>query len=223
VTAKADDHAEERERVGDWGCTSSGRRYYPADPRPGDFDIEDIAHALSLQCRFGGHVRRHYSVAEHCVHVSYECCGKYTLDGLLHDASEAYLVDMPRPAKGAPGMEGYGRMEARLMAALIPQLRNFPRRRPVNVWETPACVAVADERMLATEARDLMPQDGPGGVKGWSLNHEPYPHLSVRRPWGHAKAKRRFLRRYRELTWQTTRWDRFVIAVRRLLGKDGCR
>jgi len=220
VTAKADAHTEERERVGDWGCTSSGRRYYPADPRSGDFDIEDIAHALSLQCRFGGHVRRHYSVAEHCVHVSYECCGRYALDGLLHDASEAYLVDVPRPARAS--LAGYAEMEAQLMDCVEDRF-GLGDRSKLGRYKMPACVVTADERMLATEARDLMPQDGPGRVKGWSLSHAPYSHLFVRRPWSHAKAKRRFLRRYRELTWQTTRWDRFVIAVRRLLGKDGCR
>lgn len=46
------------ERTGGWGCTASGRRYWPADPRAEDICIEDIAHALAHQCRFGGHVSR---------------------------------------------------------------------------------------------------------------------------------------------------------------------
>jgi hypothetical protein len=54
-------------RAGDWIQTFSGRRFYPADPRPDDMDIGDVAHALSMVCRFNGHVRFHYSVAQHAV------------------------------------------------------------------------------------------------------------------------------------------------------------
>lgn len=208
-------------RVWTGGCTSSGWRYYPQDPRPGDFDIHDIAHALANQCRFGGHVSRFYSVAEHSVHVSYECCTRYALDGLLHDASEAYLVDVPRPAKYAPGMEGYMVMEDALMDAVV--VRFISRQVPKGSYVIPICVRRADEQMLATEARDLMPQDGPGGVRGWTLEYFPLPHLCVRRSWTPAKARRRFLRRYRELTWNLTWQDRVVIGVRKLLGMEGCR
>lgn len=55
---------------GDWMQTYTGRRFYPLDPRPDEIDPEDIAHALSLLCRYGGHVDRFYSVAEHCVLMS---------------------------------------------------------------------------------------------------------------------------------------------------------
>lgn len=58
------------ERAGDWMQTFTGRQFWPMDPRPEDLDILDIAHALSLLCRFGGHCQRFYSVAEHSVHVS---------------------------------------------------------------------------------------------------------------------------------------------------------
>jgi hypothetical protein len=52
---------------GDWMQTYSGRRFYPLDPRAEELADLDIAHALSLLCRYGGHVERFYSVAEHCV------------------------------------------------------------------------------------------------------------------------------------------------------------
>ena len=84
--------------------TVSGRRVNPLDPSPDDIDVHDIAVALSNQCRFGGHTRRYYSVAQHACIVSDQMLergadAQDALWGLLHDASEAYLVDLPHPLK----------------------------------------------------------------------------------------------------------------------------
>ena len=84
--------------------TVSGRRVNPLDPSPADIDVHDIAVALSNQCRFGGHTRRYYSVAQHACIVSDQMLERGSsahdaLWGLLHDASEAYLVDLPHPLK----------------------------------------------------------------------------------------------------------------------------
>ncbi len=74
------------------------------NPDPDSIDIESIAHALSMVCRFGGHIPRFYSVAEHCVRATYvamndgadlEVCKAV----LLHDAAEAYIGDMVKPLK----------------------------------------------------------------------------------------------------------------------------
>jgi len=112
-------HAKESTaRKGDWQQTYTGRAIWSLDPRPEDVDIRDIAHALSLQCRFAGHSRFHYSVAQHSIMVRdlvnwYADCadipaedmptdkewGPIELTALLHDASEAYLIDVPRPLK----------------------------------------------------------------------------------------------------------------------------
>jgi sialic acid synthase SpsE len=76
--------------------------------------IEDIAHALSNQCRFSGHVERFYSVAQHSVLVA--SFSKNKLAGLLHDASEAYLVDVPRPIK--PEFPAYAEIEKNIMQVI---------------------------------------------------------------------------------------------------------
>lgn len=101
---------------GDWIQTSMGRQFWPIDPRPGEVFIDDIAHALSLMCRFGGHCLRFYSVAEHCVLLSRVAEPRDKLWALLHDAGEAYLVDMCRPIK--PFIHGYNEAEEKIMRAI---------------------------------------------------------------------------------------------------------
>lgn len=85
-----------------WIETYTGKKFYPLNPHPEDVDIIDIAHSLSMQCRFNGHSRVFYSVAEHSIIVAKELSGYsklIQLYGLLHDAAEAYLCDLPRPLK----------------------------------------------------------------------------------------------------------------------------
>lgn len=86
-------------RTGDWIQTFTGRCFYPLDPRPEEIFIEDIAHSLSLKCRYGGHSVVHYSVAEHSVLMSLNVAPENALWALLHDAAEAYSADIPRPLK----------------------------------------------------------------------------------------------------------------------------
>lgn len=101
---------------GDWMQTATGRQFWPMDPRPHEVSIEDIAHALSLLCRFGGHCLRFYSVAEHCVLLARAAPAQFKLWALLHDASEAYIVDVPRPLK--PFLVNYAQAEAAVMRAI---------------------------------------------------------------------------------------------------------
>lgn len=176
-----------RPRVGDWGCTFTGVQYWPEDPRPEDIHLEDIAHALANQCRFGGHCREFMSVAQHSVLVSELCDPKDALWGLLHDASEAYLVDIPRPVKHARGMEGYRVIEGTFMRAVCERF-GLP-------LEMPESVRHADEVLLATEARDLMPAES---VRRWTLLYPAQPDMEIK-PWTPLHAKDVFLARFREL------------------------
>lgn len=180
--------------------TRSGREFWPLEPRKQDVDLYDIAHALSNQCRFSGHTMIHYSVAEHCVRVA-ELLRDWVppstdkriicLWGLLHDASEAYLVDIPSPLKQDPRFAAYRAAEAAVMAAICDRF-GLPR-------EEPTWVGVADGVLLATEARDLMAYR----PEHWNkLHQEPLPDLIV--PWSHETARHNFLATFDRLTSSDT-------------------
>jgi uncharacterized protein len=99
-------------RKGDWLQTLYGGVFYPLDPRPEEVDIHTIAGALAKLCRYGGHCSRFYSVAEHSMLVAQFAPPHLKREALLHDAGEAYLVDVPRPIK--PHLAGYKGAEQRL-------------------------------------------------------------------------------------------------------------
>lgn len=82
-----------------WIQSYTGKKVYPLNIKPEEIDIVDIAWGLSNKCRYNGHTSRFYSVAEHSILVSQCVPKKYRLEGLLHDAAEAYLPDVPRPIK----------------------------------------------------------------------------------------------------------------------------
>lgn len=101
--------------------TFTGKVLRPLDPWPGDFCIEDIAWSLAHQCRYNGHTKLFYSVATHSILVSFFLPQALKLEGLLHDASEAYLTDLPSPVKQQ--MPEYRKIEARMEDAIEAQFR----------------------------------------------------------------------------------------------------
>lgn len=131
-----------------WILTKTGRRFDLIDPKPHDIDPEDIAHALSNLCRFTGHTREFYSVAQHCVLVSCLVSREHMLSALLHDATEAYVNDIASPIKVQLAV--YRAMEARVWLAVADRF-NIDRRLPAEVKH-------ADRVALAMEKRDLMPE-----------------------------------------------------------------
>lgn len=171
----------------DWIQTFTGRRIRLMAPKLGDIDIIDIAHALSNQCRFVGHVRQFYSVAEHSVLVSLEA-HEHPLDGLLHDASEAYLMDISSPLKH-----------------LLPDYQKFEEKFTRSIRSKfglshgmPPDVERADRRLRNLEARALM----NGSLSGWgySLTFRAPAVRALSRPLSPDGAEQLFLSRYRELT-----------------------
>lgn len=110
-------------------ATSNGRLFdaFTVTAEDHAFDIRVIAHALSMQCRYGGHTRRFYSVAEHSLLVERVVRERAEIAwdmqmvcrwALLHDAEEAYLPDMPAPYKRHPAMAVYRAVGARLMGEI---------------------------------------------------------------------------------------------------------
>lgn len=163
----------------------SGKHFYPLDVRKSDIKIEDISHALSKQCRFGGHVNKFYSVAEHSVRVSYAIKPQFALMGLLHDGSEAYLVDLPRPIKRIDDFSTYRNIERKTQLIIYKKFTDYPQ---------PSCeveIDYVDNLLLATEARDLM--NNPYWCHSMHKLHDKIE------PWGPEKAKRKFMKRYLEL------------------------
>lgn len=139
--------------------TFSGKKVWPLNPRVSDIDIKDILHALPNICRFTGHTREFYSVAQHSCLMYLAMAGSMYDDmerkwALLHDASEAYLCDIARPVK--QHLAEYKEYEDRLMK-VIAKAFNLE-------WPMPDSVKYFDNVLLATERRDLM--NGPVKILG---------------------------------------------------------
>ena len=113
--------------------TFTGRTFFPEFPPLHDYAIEDIAHALSNTCRFAGHTRKFYSVAQHSVLVRRRVSDALGLWALLHDASEAYLCDLPTALKHSPDLEGYRRVERRVMFQIAAKFHLWPTVEPPEI------------------------------------------------------------------------------------------
>lgn len=160
-------------RRGNWMLSSKGRQLWPLDLQPEDIDIEEIAHALSNICRFGGHCRKFYSVAQHSLLVA-DCSPlKLAKVGLLHDATEAYIGDMVRPLKVS--LSEFSSIEDAAWEAVAGAFDL-----PITI---PAEVKIADARVLLGEKRDLCNNDGG---HAWEFPQcrfpdlEPYPLHTIR-------------------------------------------
>ena len=136
--------------------TFSGKYVNVFEPTEDMICIEDIAHALSHQCRFGGHLPRFYSVAEHSILCSQLVFGSKTekFNALMHDASEAYLLDIPSPIK--KGLANYKDLEDGLMHVIANKF-GFE-------WPMTETVRQVDERMLHYEWNAIMLNEGESKI-----------------------------------------------------------
>ncbi|WP_167632473.1 hypothetical protein [Mariprofundus ferrooxydans] len=155
----------------DWFESYTGRKVYPTIPEASDVVVDDIAHALSLCCRYAGHCKTFYSVGVHSLFV-YHMVSAHTDDlntlkyALMHDAAEAYIHDITRPMKVSPDMEWYRDLEKQ--------------------WETWIAIALdidlsrvdfqlvkeADNHALKIEARTLVHSGG----RDWNIPEtRPFP------------------------------------------------
>jgi hypothetical protein len=168
---------------GDWIQTYTGKKFYPLDPRLEDICIEDIAHSLANTCRYNGHSRVFYSVAEHSVRMAFAMlpgCPKWRL---LHDAAEAYTSDVPRPVK--PMLKEFKNIENSILKVVAEKFN-------LGNCDYDA-IHHADAVLLSTEKRDVL-----NSPVEWELEL-PEP-LDIRiHPWPPSVAEELFLTCAKEL------------------------
>ena len=169
-----------------WIQTFTGKQFWPLNPKTEDICIEDIAHALSMICRFNGHCSQFYSVAEHSVLVSRFCPDKFKLYGLLHDASEAYISDVGKPIK--PKLNGYGEIEAQLQFTILMSFDQHGKR--FN-----SITKDIDKRILVDEQKQLMPKH----PVEWSQTKDIEPLGVELKCWQPEKAEEEFLNEFYRL------------------------
>lgn len=171
-----------RERIdGAFVQVKSGAYLDILNPNPEHIYLDDIAHALSMICRYTGHVRRFYSVAQHSVLCCQNAPSRSKWAALMHDAAEAYIGDVSRPLK-----------------QLLPEYKAIEKRIESAIFEKFAVVEDehvkrADREALKTERRDLMPDTGEiwGPTEGFTA----WPERIT--PWGNRQAQDEFLRHAR--------------------------
>ena len=172
-----------------WIETASGKAIDFADIDNNYYDIGDIAHALGQLCRYTGHCRKFYTVAEHSVHMSRLVEPDIALFALMHDAVEAYVGDVSAPLKGL--LVNYKAIEHRIADAVMLQFCG-----EVLDGERYRRVKIADIRILLTEAEQLMYSHG----ENWPLRKKFEPFDIQLACWDCVGAQCAFLHRYKELT-----------------------
>lgn len=184
--------------------TFSGKDINPLDLQMDDICIEDIAHALALCNRFAGHTKQPISVAQHSVYVSKLCDINYKdnvcLQGLLHDASEAYLGDITKWLKQTDEMKAFREAENRVQKTIF-QKFNIDFLFHNDEIRLYLEVEAADRLMVQFEGR-------MGFGESWQINHPRYPPLTTEEiervgfwfPWSWEVAEKEFLKRFKELT-----------------------
>jgi hypothetical protein len=188
------------DKKSNWIVTHMGKQFFPFDPKPEQVDIRDIANSLAMQCRWGGHTTTFYSIAEHVVRCTAalqynsRCEPLHGADDrrvamlvLLHDAHEAYTMDLPRPLKR--GLDGYEEVASAVQGVIYEALDLAP---PTD--EEQETIKFCDNLLLTTEARDVTthPFDGVDWIDGnsriiFETLPKPMKEQIEARPWQIAK------------------------------------
>lgn len=176
-------------RVGYFQHLVNGRKFFPLDPRPEELFIEDIAWALGNICRYNGHTRPYYSVAEHSVHISHLVKNPaHRKTALMHDAPEFSLGDWIRPMKRIPVLAMiYGFYEDRVMKVIAEKYG--------LIYPFPQSILDADEAMATREMNTLFSNPVKGNLH---IVNDDAAHVRIQ-GWSPREAGERFLNRWREL------------------------
>ena len=178
-----------------WMQTYTGRRFFPVDPRAEDVDIRDIAHALAMICRYGGHSKFHYSVAQHSVLMAEKADAVNALRALMHDSPEAYTGDIIRPLKKDPRMAPFGEVERAVELAICNRFGL-----PFHIMN--AEIKRLDNAILHDERAQVLTHTD----HDWDVDGEPLGVEIV--PWAPEVAREKFLRAYETYSrWSYTLRD----------------
>jgi hypothetical protein len=182
------------EKVTDWIETYTGRQFYPLRPSVQDVHLEDIAHALSMKCRYAGHGAKFYSIAEHSVLLAQAVDKGYVpgirrdlqRQALLHDAAEAYLADIPRPVKNS--IRQWALVESEVEEVICRALGvSLPFS--LNIKSLDFRILHNEKKVLFPNSPNVWPTMAPEGPLAGT----------VVRCWTPARAKRNFLTLARQL------------------------
>ena len=165
--------------------TRAGTYFDLAAPTPDMVSVYDIAWALSMTCRYGGHCTEFYSVAQHSVLVADVAPDDLKMAALFHDAAEAYVGDVVKPLKDL--VPEFKPIEQRIMGAICSHFGI-----PYEDTKHPKIKEI-DMRMLRTEQLHITPV--PDHVWPGFENSHPYGDVDVK-PWSQETAFRRFLEAY---------------------------
>ena len=175
--AKEQDSRDER---GNYIQTFTGKYFYVEDPQEDEICIADIAHALSMQCRYNGHCPRFYSVAEHSVLLARMVPKDMKRWALLHDASETYVPDVPRPFKKY--LAGFKEIENKIMV-VVAKKYNLKGNMPDLVHHL-------DTNIVGEEATQLW-REPPD----WAVHYEPI-NMPTIQAWEPDRAKDEFIKEF---------------------------
>jgi hypothetical protein len=167
-----------------WIETYTKRKFNVFKPDLDSINIEDIAHALACNARFNGHLIRPLSVAEHSYYVSKYVGREHAFVALLHDASEAYLSDVPRPIK-----------------AFLPEIKLVEQGVTRSIFDKygikgniPEEVKLIDRRICASEALD-----SGFHISEWIGTEQYQPLDHTPSYWNYKDARFYFMNRFNEL------------------------
>lgn len=165
-----------------WITTYTGKRFDFIEPSLDAICIEDIAHGLSLKCRFSGQCFSFYSVAQHCVLACELAPIGLKASALLHDAAEAYLPDFPTRLKD---------ISSKILR--VEQVVELAITKKFGVKLHNPIIKMIDIRLALTEGKQLLPN-----LNGWRYLDitEPYPNIHII-PWPPKYAEQRFLKAFR--------------------------
>lgn len=159
--------------------TFTGKHFDPTAPDMTKVDIRDIAHALSLTCRGNGHVKTFFSVGQHCINCALEAeargySARIALACLLHDASEAYMSDVPRPFKQS--LPEYRKAEEWLLELIYAKFLGSALSK-----EEQGIIRTIDDDMLYYDMKELLHEtikEEPPVIR-IALSYEPVPFAQV--------------------------------------------